>query len=131
VRPLRTTRIAALAVVAAASAGLGPCSGEELAIWWSSSSGNSLELVYSMRGGQTLGSVEVDEDDDRVTVSARAEGCLTECGGEDEQVFGCVLVELDEPLGSRELIDATTDRPPQAIPPDAPRPRRVPCRPPP
>ncbi len=128
---VKTARASALGACVVVLAGLGPCSGEDLRVGWAASSNRSLELVYSMRGGQSLGDVTVDEDADRVTVSVRAEGCLPDCGFEDIEVFGCVRVTLDEPLGSRDLVDELTGRQPEPIPPDAPQPQDVPCTPPP
>ena len=127
----RTARVAAVVACGAGLAGLSPCAGEPLRVYWTNPSDTSVDVVYGMRGGQSLGGIDVEEDAERVTVSVQAEACLTDCGFDDEEVLGCATVELDDALGSRELIDGSTDRPPDPIPQGIPDPRDVPCTAPP
>jgi hypothetical protein len=53
--------------------------------------------------------------------------CRLGCDTDDVELFRCVTVSLDEPPGSRQVIDGSTGRPPESRPPGR---ADVPCEPP-
>jgi hypothetical protein len=108
---------------------LSGCGRDEFRIGWSAAEDRSLELTYSTAIGPELDDVDVEEHEDRVVVTL-GDDCFVSCDADDAEVFHCVRVTLDEPLGSRQVIDGSTGRPPESRPPGRPRPD-VPCEPPP
>jgi hypothetical protein len=104
---------------------LSGCGRDEFRIGWAEATDRSLELTYSTAIGPELGDVDVEEHDDQVVVTLR-DDCFVGCDTDDAEVFHCVRVTLDEPLGSRLVIDGSTGHPPESRPrPD------VACEPPP
>jgi hypothetical protein len=123
---MRLLLAGASALIAVAAGG---CGQEELDVGWAEETGRSLEVTYSHGGGQNLGDVDVAEHEDQVIVTLR-DDCFVGCDIDDAQFFHCVTVELEEPLGLRQVIDGSTGHPAASRPPGRPRPD-VPCEPPP
>lgn len=115
-------------------AGIGPCGHQEelRAQAVAVPAAATLEVTYDMAGGQELGEATVQEEDDRVTVRLRTAPCSgSDCTTDDVQLWGCVRLELERPLGSREVLDASTGEPVSPDPPGVRPPTRIPCEPPP
>ena len=119
-------RLLTCAVLALA---LGGCGREELTIRSAEGTGRSLDVVYSTAIGPELGDADVEEHEDRVVVTLR-DDCFVGCDTDDAEIFHCVRIKLDEPLGSRQLIDGSTGRPPKPRSPSGPM-LDIDCQPPP
>lgn len=107
-RRVRTT-IASLAVLAALTA----CApdGDPIALrsYTVDADGTVLTLHVEVTSGATVSAAVVSEDDDAVTVELRTVPST--------DTFAAVMVDestsvtIDEPLGERMVVDATSDRP--------------------
>jgi hypothetical protein len=118
-------RLLIVGLLALAASG---CGRDEFPIGWLDATGGSLDLTYTHGGGQELGDVDVEEHEDRVVVTLR-DSCVVSCDVDEAAIFACVRVVLNEPLGSRRLIDGSTGRPPESHPPGRPRPPGIACEP--